>query len=243
MYKKVNVIILPSKNGNSKIGLNPQAMFNKPHLYYFNEGAVYHECQHLYITSDEKIKAGDWFLTDIRDNKSQNNGKPLYEVQKCTQIVNGWIFTEQDSELGLNPSWSKKIIATTDTSLISINEQYFDVNKSRKSAVLEQKTLPKIPQRFIKKFIEEYNKGNQIEEIFVEYVQELSISSNGQFIEEEAYLKINSDNTISIRNKINYSIEEVEEIIRRCAFYFINNPPSNSENILQVSNQWIKENL
>ena len=217
MYKKVNVIILPSKNGNSKIGLNPRAMFNKPHLYYFNEGAVYQECQHLYIISDEEIKVGDWIYR--------------YEDKKVFQSKS--YFSEGNP---LKKGLITKIIATTDKS-ITIN----GYDSSDEDAVVNC-YLPQIPQQFIEKWIEEYNKGNQIEEIFVEYVQELSIDSNKHLI-EEAYLKINSDNTISIRNKINYSIEEVKEIIRRCAFYFINNPPSNSENILQVSNQWIKENL
>lgn len=217
MYKKVNVIILPSKNGNSKIGLNPRAMFNKPHLYYFNEGAVYQECQHLYIISDEEIKVGNWIYR--------------YEDKKVFQSKS--YFSEGNP---LKKGLITKIIATTDKS-ITIN----GYDSLDEDAVVNC-YLPQIPQQFIEKWIEEYNKGNQIEEIFVEYVQELSIDSNKHLI-EEAYLKINSDNTISIRNKINYSIEEVKEIIRRCAFYFINNPPSNSENILQVSNQWIKENL
>lgn len=160
-----------------------------------------YEAQHLLIISDEEITHNDWVLL------------PNNEIHKMSP-------TDMIHYLASQSKATKKIIATTDTSL----------------------GLPQPSQQFIEKYIEEYNKGNQIEEIFIEYIQELSIDLDGQLI-EEAYLKVNFDNTISIRSKINWSVEEVEEILRKCAFHFINNPPSNSENILQVSNQWIKENL
>lgn len=141
------MIILPSKNGNSKIGLNPNALFNKPHLYYFSRGAVYHECQNLYITSDEEIKGGDWIYR--YEDKKVFQSKSYFS--KGNPIKKGLI---------------TKIIATTDKS-ITIN----DYDSSDEDAVVNC-YLPQIPHQFIEKWIEEYNKSNVITEVMVEYTNQ-----------------------------------------------------------------------
>ena len=67
-----------------------------------NDSVEYHgENQHIYITSDEKIKDGDWFLTDDK------------RVEKCAP---DWRARE----------WHKKIILTTDQDLIEDGVQAID---------------------------------------------------------------------------------------------------------------------
>ena len=172
--------------------------------------------QHIYILSDEKIEKDDWYLSQ--------DGKDI-KISQC-----------QGKEI---PFLSKKIIATTDTSLISINEQYFDVNKSRKSAVLEQKTLPQIPQQFIQHYIEEYNKGNVITKVDVEYVK----IPNSVFISEinAPYMqpKVNLDNIINIKSsKDSWNKEEVKQLCKLAFKYHCDNSRTTS-----LPDKWIEENL
>jgi hypothetical protein len=80
----------------------------------------------------------------------------------------------------------KKLIATTDTSL----------------------NLPTIPQSFITHFINEYNKGNVIDKVMVEY-----FDSTGGFTHIQK-IKVLPDNTINIKPcKDSYTREEVETIV------------------------------
>ena len=79
MYKKVNVVMLPtnvSKRCNCTEGLIVKCIkswtpigeapieINKLFISKnWSKGVLYYyEAQHLYITSDEEIKKGDWFI-------------------------------------------------------------------------------------------------------------------------------------------------------------------------------------
>lgn len=204
MWFKRQMIMLPSKNGNSKIGLNPNALFNKPHLYYFSGGAVYHECQNLYITSDEEIKEGDWIYNPY------NNSTVNHIHQQKGKFID---------------IADKKIIATTDTSL----------------------GLPQLPQQFLEKYIEEYNKGNRIEEVMIEY--ETSQITKQEWFQEAPYrvkydittLKVKSDNTITIR-KIKDSWSR-EEVIKLCRSAHLHGEQGALNIHYQTFKQWIEENL
>ena len=94
---------------------------------------------------------------------------------------------------------AKKIIATTDTSL----------------------GLPLIPESFIKYYISEYNKGNIITDVEVEYEDNgeegwIGDDYNGEpFWNEKLELKVNPDNTINIYPiKNSWNREEFEIAIR-----------------------------
>ena len=96
--------------------------------------------QHLYIISDDEIKKGDYIYCTITN---------AIEIAKYNHdyLIRDW----------------KKVIATTDTSLyihqketVSLPERVF--------------YLPQPSQQFIQKFVEEYNKGNIITDVMVEYV-------------------------------------------------------------------------
>lgn len=216
VYFKSKVIMLPSKNGHSNIGLNPKAMFNKPHLYYFNKGAVYNECQHLYITSDEEIKENEYCVTDenkIIRFREYKNDESNYKFYVCDNM--GFKYYTKSC---------KKIIATTDTSL----------------------GLPQPSQQFIQYFIEEYNKGNIITKVKVEYTFELSCDEDehGNLI-PDIYLKINLDNTINIQPiKDSWSKEELSDKIHKLAYIIsFKTRFQNTNECAIFIDKWIEENL
>lgn len=165
----------------------------------------------IYILSDDKIEDGDW----------------------CYDEYNKIIF--QNKSIG-TPGMSKKIIATTNTSL----------------------NLPQPSQQFINKFIEEYNKGNMINDVLVEYdnleYNGIKTYSNGilQFdntTKNSNYNKPKTDknNTITIKRlKENWNREELpEKIIELCKkFQRIKNYNALDFDTNQTEfKQWISNNL
>ena len=126
--------------------------------------------QNLCILSDEEIKEGDWF----------------YDLDtKYIKIKQSW----ENSHLEFN---GKKIIATTDRSLGLV------VDQNGCSMPAYSKFLPQPSQSFIDKFVEEYNKGNVITEVMVEY-ESIGAYANPKY-DSDYQLKMNSDNTINISN-------------------------------------------
>jgi len=151
--------------------------------------------QALYILSDEKIKEGEnTWYYDSYTNKVYNSNSAQYE----------------------HIDQCKKIIATTDSSL-----------REHDDTVPYPKTRPALPQpsgNFIKKYVEEYNKGNVITEVLVEY-KECGTDQNPNLIvrkeDTEGFgfkiglkPKVSQDNTIIIHpiNKT-YTRDEVNSII------------------------------
>lgn len=146
-------------------------------------------------------------------------------------------------------STCKKIIATTDTSLtidciINKNKVYH---------------LPQPSQQFIEKYIEEYNKGNIITDVLVEYMQtKLYIKPQNyqQYISQPKELqfpittdinniynlKVNpKDNTITIKKvKDSWNREDVYKIIRKA---ITDTNKAGFRNISMDYNKWIEENL
>lgn len=208
MYKKVNVVMLPT-NEKSKLVLSfKEKSFNQltePKLTLI-EKANYQmsniQSQHLYITSDDEIKEGDW----IYEN----------DLKTINQAGDNYIQNSND----------KKIITTTNSSLLIPHEH----------KELPDWNLPQIPQQFIEHYVSKYNKGNVITDVLVEY-EKCSICKDtkkhivAMFGEvdcnyceiNEGYenlyinpkLKINpKDNTITIKKiKDSWSREEVINLI------------------------------
>ena len=77
-------------------------------------------------------------------------------------------------------------------------------------------TIPKPSDSFISKYIEEYNKGNIITDLLVEYEEGKSYSGNEGLIIKE-WLKINpKDNTITIKKaKDSWNKEEVIRLLEK----------------------------
>ena len=177
-FKKGKVVML-STNEPSKIG--NLATYQKRSLAKVIKEGVNPigsivQFWNLYIISDDEIKKGDYIYCTITN---------AIEIAKYNHdyLIRDW----------------KKVIATTDTSLyihqketISLPERVF--------------YLPQPSQQFIQKYIEEYNRGNIITDVLVEY--EL-ISNEEYFLNTinpdddvpyfDENLKINpKDNTLNI---------------------------------------------
>lgn len=177
--------------------------------------------QQLYLSKD----------TIVRDMLQQN--QHLYILSDEKPKKGNWvynpiqniIFQVKTKEIHYT---NKKIIATTDTSLY----QYGMHSEGRIKIPFTQ-----ISQDFIEYFIKEYNKGNIITEVDVEY-NEINISActcdnldcpnsyydgidyacskkfeDGNFWKKEIELKLSKDNTITIHPiKDSWSRKEVDEI-------------------------------
>lgn len=134
----------------------------------------------------------------------------------------------------------RKIIATTDESLTKTNIKVFKDLKSHQ--------LPQPSQSFIEKYIEQYNKGNIITDIMVEYetkayeqlvgssllYEELQLSYKEQ-------LKINpKDNTITIKSiKNSWNRDELEKLFNSFASHVHSGPYPGR----LTDKQWIEKNL
>lgn len=209
--------------------------------------------QVVMLPTNEKAKFGDLILTPTYPQKLL-----IFEHQKCTEVSQhlyflsdeeikegDWVYCLREgfepvlkqkvNPIGVNnDKMFKKIIATTDNT-VKFPERF-------PSFV----TLPQIPQSFIDKFVEEYNKGNVITEVMVEYeeIQVLKQTLNEGFgsyyhkAESEFVLKVNpTDNTITIRKaKDSWSREEVVELLYKHTEYML----SGKKDTLD---KWIEENL
>lgn len=218
MKKKCKVVMLPTEkashihlnNGNVEEGQNlPEKLYfkEKEEEIAFKGNRIW-KAQHLYILSDEKPKEGDWAICSDCNNSYQKLGKVSHVGQpfhfKNTIQING----NPDLHIDRHAlDYCKKIIATTDKSLEVVSKGI--------NPVYER--LAQLAQSFIKKYLEEYNKGNIIIDIIVEYEEKwmagTSTYGNGDY---EYILKIDSkSNTIVISEaKNNYTREEVKILLR-----------------------------
>ena len=170
--------------------------------------------QHLYIISDDEIKEGDWCIN------TGGNIKDSFPFRVTKEVMNN--------------KFIKKIIATTDTSLLI--DTYINQGDTVKGDLIIKRgsdyttglkgriNLPQPSKQFIQKFVEEYNKGNVITDILVEY--EL-ISNEEYFLNTinpdddvpyfDERLEINpKDNTITVKKvKNNWNYEEQIDVIEK----------------------------
>ena len=161
MWNKCNVVMLSTEDAKAPIlsYLNDKSIQYFPATIWSNSDLTK---RHLYITSDEVIKEGDWFIL--------NNCNPIQCVMKDFP---------QAKDV-------KKIIATTDTSL----------------------GIALISKEFINYFIEQYNKGNVIKEVWVEF----KVISN----DLSPVLHYNSKKIINIKPiKDSWSREEVTQLLHK----------------------------
>lgn len=222
MDKRCPLVMLPTNKkapiGNNVIILCDNAITNEPLRYGKKVQEAFNiSCpeQQLYILSDEKIEEGDWI------------GYPNLKNWIPVQYLGGDLTGNE-----------KKIIATTDESLklnwVKVNSAYdFTLEQLSKNIPC----LPQIPESFIKYFVSQYNKGNLITEVMVEYI----LNETGNYREFDATpelnqkLKINPDNTINIKPiKDSWSRREVIELIQKYNSDF---------KVFQDNEKWIEENL
>lgn len=162
--------------------------------------------QHLYILNHEEIKKER--LRWIMDNREGMNG-----------------FIHQVSVI-LDSKLCPEIIASTNSAL---KWEFKGVQMSR---MFE---LPQPSQSFIEKYVEEYNKGNIITEVMVEY-EDYWIGVCHSL--DVAYRpKVSKDNTITIKKlKDSWTREEVKILFDRYNEFIAHHEP-------EEWNKWIEENL
>ena len=174
-----------------------------------------------------------WNLYIISDDEIKE-GDWFYNIH--SKIVGRAEFNFGKDEL------AKKIIATTNSSLWRPSHKYAS------DVIL----LPQPSQQFINKYIEEYNKGNVITDVLVEYENKFD---GKEYVDElDAYgydkiksiLKINhKDNNIIIKiAKDSWSREEVIEFGNKVKEYCKNGWKSDSlHRVFFEWDKWIEENL
>ena len=137
----------------------------------------------------------------------------------------------------------REVLASTDKSLSkTIKSSYVQFGDNVEETRIE--FLPQPSTSFIEKFVEEYNKGNVITEVLVEYEYSYRKNDDGENIgfkvHEPLMLKINpKDNTITIRKaKDIWNREEVIELLHKRMEYTFGEDYDKS-----TTDKWIEENL
>ena len=153
-FKRAQVIMLPTLKESilllnpttNKFGLTKETSRKiYPIEEYIKLGFI---PQHLYIISDDEIKEGDYVL-----NIETNN---IFKSDSIEYLESHNIIEDFDKSFYINSKYAKKIIATTDKTLSQTSRT----------------EIPQPSQQFIEKYIEEYNNGNIITDILVEYEQD-----------------------------------------------------------------------
>lgn len=228
-YIEHDLVMLPTKEkSNIHSYMYDLSLLNTlKETYQMNGNSQISYAKHLYITSNDEIKEGDWVFDPIGNRVAQ-----IREVSK-----KGYNFG------------AKKIIATTDSSLWE-HDDTVPYPKTRPA-------LPQISQEFIEYFVEEYNKGNIITKVLIEYKEDVEqtkvknskipFSVSKYHPDNSIYTPvINPDNTINIKSvevKM-YSREEVIKLMNKSIDigynYCKNDRPVHTRTFID---KWIEENL
>lgn len=214
MWKECNVVLLPTNNK----AVIKDLCLNNNKLEIFN--SIIGQCntikQHIYITSSEVIKENDWCI-DIWNNE-------IIQMNKATKDM-------LDTGMLHNPH--ALIIATTDTSL-----KVYTCHTPTDCGIW---SLPQPSQQFIEQYIKQYNLGNIIFKVMVEYKPLIKFTGSHSY--ESAYefdLVINSDNTINIKSiKDSWSIEEVRNVCNQMRLDLDKTNSISNESFID----WIENNL
>jgi hypothetical protein len=217
MFKRCKVVLLPTKEKAS--------MFIdtiEPNILIFDSN---------YVSSNVHYKDVPHQNLYIISDDDIKEGDWITDDNRIAQVN---CLTINDPNRHLH----NKIIATTDTSLTVKGESAGDNNWYN--------PLPQPSQQFIIKYIEEYNKGNIITDVMIEYEQVFEDKLEGRefILRPLGYkLKVNpKDNTITIKKiKDSWNREEVIELLKKSKQDFLYH---RGIQILDgMLDNWIKENL
>lgn len=223
-FKRAQVVMLPAKKMMDAYKTSITKVYEDEGKLYLNKkerGELITEIgspQHLYITSNDEIKEGDWYFDgiDFIHQKSKHNAA----------LVDG-------------NKQNKKIIATTNTSL-----KLYETATDYKVIMGSCKILPQPSQQFIEKYIESYNKGEIITDALVEYeMRHTGWTEDQSEYTYDEFIKVNpKDNTITIKRlKESWNRKELSEKLHKLKQDVINKYHAQITN-LDVD-EWIEENL
>ncbi len=184
--------------------------------------------QHLYIYSDEKIK-------DNRINGVEYKGWQIRidATSYPDHLKHKTVVEHTNQFIGFTAN-CYPIIASTDTSLDN-RKPYESVNKP----------VSQPSPEFVTYYIEQYNKGNKIEEVLVEYDGYIVVEGYQNSIK----LKVDSNNCISIKSiKESWSRDEVIALAKSAwkagvTYESLGRRGFNKESKEHYVDKWIAENL
>lgn len=236
MKNKVQVIMLSTEYTK----INPPAIIDltcngliRP---LGNTGLTTSKYYNLYITSDDKIIDGDYYVNFIINKNDPNYGNIPDKVIKADLNKSNDFLIEPFSK------YCKKIIATTDPKLTRKEDRGFNI--------IKEFLIPQIQQSFLKEYVDnpdgEYEVEYKREVITVDNSSELP-QSNSRYKEHKYEgdwkLKLNQDNTVNITSveERMYNREEVESIL----FQYAEDEYAwfSCKSEIESFNDWIKENL
>ncbi|HII94852.1 MAG TPA: hypothetical protein HA367_03840 [Candidatus Methanofastidiosum sp.] len=230
-YQKCTVVILPTEEASRlylDIAKNKLAMTSDDPYYTQNFGGGTSN-QQLYITSNEPIVEGDWY---IKDNE-------IHQKLYGKTVI---------------PSDARKIIATTDTLRYDTGKVSSSITCGD---IPVYKQLPSPSPEFISAFIEAYNAGKPICSVLVEMItyyvkgnySNICVSCKNEFHNTDKLgficpdcswkIKVDNQNCITIRKvKDNYTREEVAYFISACS-----SSVYSKLHAQESINKWIENNL
>lgn len=178
-YKEHSVVMLPTEKASKLIldnnGKGDLVLWHKPIT------PITAIPQHLYFLSDEEIKVGDWFISTF--GLWQHNGN--------------------------KPDKSAvKVIATTNPELLKFGTcnkcgayQFSSYLVCNYNGICNGKVIPSLPRpsnAFLEAYVREYNKGNKIESVLIEY-DYIKPPTHFSSAYDEYFIKLAPDNTITIK--------------------------------------------
>ena len=198
MFKRCKVVMLIT-NEKASLCISQDKLTRFYGIEPDNEILVY---RHLYIISGDKIKEDDY----IYDVMFKRIGKV---VKDKSVYSNSIVYNDRLDCYTSNKGNCKKVIASTDNSL-RIDSSIRDKSNDNYGKLIS--IIPRPLDSFISKYIEEYNKGNVITDVMVEYEAMNTTIINRNYSDFEP--KVNyKDNTITIKKvKDSWNREELEEL-------------------------------
>ena len=211
--EKASILQMTAGELKSHSKLFPPNVPNIPYERFINPNKNYH----LYILSDDKIKEDDYYLVELFNIKGESTG---IHVEQCKSINDIWVNNQGDyyKDTTRHIDNCKKIIATTDSSL------ELEPYQGHYEGIDCTNYFPSIPQQFIDKYVSEYNKGNKIEEVMVEYYPTwVDVPGYPKPFKEAKLedailtLKLNPGNYINIKPvKDSWTRDEVKQLLIDC---------------------------
>ena len=217
LKKKCKVVSLISwEKSNLRLNLSNQILMN-------NNEATSCPYIHLYILSDENIKEGDWCHHFPSDEiiKYPNGGFPTKHAMK--------VIASTDSSL--TKGWVR------DNDPQRLNPNYVDITTMN--------GLPQPSPQFVEKFVEEYNKGNVIKEVNVDFIFNTTNEDWSKTpVQLEGFYspKVDKNNFITITKiKESWNKDEIKELFNKFRKDF---PLHRGIQIMDNDlDSWINENL
>lgn len=242
MYIEKDIVLLPVEKIEGKMYSSMIAKYKGKLYKYHSPHYVYEKATfyNIHCLSDENIKEGDLYMvTDF--TKPEDIRVATKETENKCRRHNGY----------------KKLIATSDSNLVTGNkimpdgkvfdpdgihenwDYMFDVKSGfGLQRIQRDEQIPQISKDFIEYFIKEYNCGNIINKVNIEY-ELIDKPVHDYPLNKVKQIKVNNNNEINIELiKPKLSEEQKSYVEKMCRLAY----GAGQANILG-QDKWVKENL